>query len=129
MIIQKLYTDEAKIFSKLTSIILTVWLITFLLGLLIGAFYLGHIPVYGNDGDPSSLNLLFLDAIKWMNLFSFFFSFFAFFAWPLLTIHLLINKAPFARTDKALQASALLSIVIFFLFKYLWTDQFLWFND
>ena len=126
---QKWYTEEARLFSKLTSITLMTWAITFILSLSIGTFYIGHIPVYGIDPDPHSLDSFLPDAIQGINLFSFFFSFVAFFAWPLLTIHLLLNKASFSRTEKLLQLSALLSILIFFMFRFIYTDQFAWHFD
>ena len=129
MVIQNWCTKDARLFSKLTSITLTTWAITFLLSLSIGTFYIGHIPVYGIDKDPHSLGIFILDAIQGINLFSFFLSFVAFLAWPLLTIHLLINKTRLSRTEKILQLGALLSIFVFFLFKFIYAEQFSWHFD
>lgn len=129
MSIEKLYIVEAKFFLRITSIALITWLATFLLSLMIGTFYIGHVPTFGTDKDPYSLDSFLLNATLWLNVISLFISFFSFFAWPLLTIHLLINKAQLTRSDRLLQAGALLSIIVFFLFKYIWTDQFLWPND
>ena len=126
---QKPNIEEVKIFSKLASVILIAWAITFLLSLIIGTFYLGHVPVYGIDQDPNSLNSSFLAWIQLINLCSFFFSFFAFLSWPLLTFHSLINNANFTNVDRLLHLGALLSILVFFFFKYILTDQFLWYYD
>ena len=129
MVIQKSYVEEATIFLRLTSIILVTWAVTFLLSLVVGTICLGHIPVYGIDKDPNSLNSFLLDTIYWINFLSFFFSFFAFFAWPFLLMHLLIYKVVFSYNERLLQAGALLSILTFFMFKLVWAEQFSWHYD
>lgn len=129
MIFQKSFTEDARLFSKLTSIILISWSSTFLLSLGLGILNLGHLPVYGIDKDPSSINSNLFDAIRLINYISLLFSYFSFIAWPLLMIHLLINRVRFNAGNRWLHLSALASIFLFFSFKYIWTDQFLWWND
>jgi len=120
---------EDRLFARISAIIPITWLFTFLVTLSIGAFQFGHFPVYGKDPDPSSFNSVLLDVIHFVNLLSFFISFFALPAWIVLTIHLLINKAKFRKTDMVLHISALISLLFFFVLKYVWTTQFLWHND
>ena len=59
----------------------------------------------------------------------FFLFIFAFFSWPVLTFHSLINNANFTNVDRLLHVGALLSILVFFFFKYILTEQFLWYYD
>ena len=123
------YTPVIKFFARMACFIMMTWAITYLLSFAIGTIYTGHFPVYGIDPDPYLLSSPFLDTIRVINSISFLFSGIAFLAWPLLLAYLIINKVAFSRSDRLLFSVTILAILVFFVFKYICTRQFLWVFD
>ena len=121
--------NDIKLYARLSSAFPIIWLVTFFITLLIGTFSFGHIPIYGVDPDPHSLDSLMINSLQIINLISICICFLAVPGWLLLYTHLLINKVKLTRLDIILLVSVLLSLIFFLLFNLVWTSQFLWHND
>jgi len=117
---------KIRLFAKIASLISPAWFTSFLISLLIGTLKYGHIPKYGVDGD---LHGLITEVFTFIQLVTGFIGFAAVPAWFLLLTHLLINKITFTKREKLLHLVSIVSLIFFFLFKFLWTPQFLWVND
>lgn len=124
-----LVMKDVQSFARISSVIPTISLTSFLISLLIGILSFGHIPVYGADPDPYSINSNILDFLKVINLFSGLIGFMAVPAWLFLTAHLLINRIKFTQKDLFFHLSAIFSLLFILLFKFVWTSQFYWFFD
>jgi hypothetical protein len=108
------------------GIIPFIWFIFFLTMVIIGTIYFGNIPKYGNPIDPYALGL------DWINIFEAFFSvlgIISFFLWPLLTIILYIFFRNKIILNKLSIILFIIGIVGFFVFKYGFTETFLWVAD
>lgn len=117
---------DIRLLAIILSTIPTVWLTSFLFSLLIGTVKFGHIPTYGADHD---LHNIVLNSLNVIRLTSGFIGFIVVPAWLLLTIHLIINKVKFSKVELLYHLTALFSLTMFVIFKFVWTSQFLWVND
>jgi hypothetical protein len=86
----------------------------------------GRLPVYGLDPDPYSLSIDWLNFIGLIGILA---SFFTIPATILLSIHLIINKVKFERSDIIAIIISLSSIGMFFISKHFMSEQFLWIMD
>ena len=117
---------DIRSFAKISSLIPTIWFVSFSLILLIGVLRLGHLPIYSID---KNIDNTFIDILNIISSITFIISFIAVPAWVLLTMHLLINKVRFTKQEIIYHSLAICSIIFFLLFKFVWISQFLWVND
>jgi hypothetical protein len=120
---------DVMFFAKLTSLIPIIWLLSFLVALLVGYIYFGHIPSYGIDRDPNYINSVTLTKTVYIITFCELVGVFATPAWFFLIIHLLIGKAKFESRDIIFHVAAIVGLIMFFLFRFVWTSQFEWVSD
>jgi len=117
------------LFARLSSIVIIVWALTFLSGLLYGWVSIGHIPKYGTDNDPYSLNSVLLGLLQMINQICFYVGVVALPAWTLLKTHLILNRVAITSTGLFINILTIISILVFCLFKFVWEAQYLWFYD
>ncbi len=119
------YWDNKNI-ATICSIFPIASFLIFGLILTLGTFHLGHIPNYGQDPDPTNLK------IDWLNYFLFIPIFLGLFGtptWIMLTISLVVNKVKFSKKEIGLYLVSLASLLLLFLFKFQWPNQFMWVFD
>jgi hypothetical protein len=115
-----------KLLHKVLGVIPFIWFISFLLILLIGTINLGYVPKYGNLIDPYALNI---DILSSLHVFCAFLAYIAFYLWLTLSaIFLVFFKKEFS-LNKLSTVLFIIGVVGFFIFKYIFTDVFLWVVD
>lgn len=102
-----------------------IWFIFFVIILLIGTLKLGYVPKYGNVIDPYALNLELLSII---HVITATLSYLAVFVWILLTGILIILKRQII-INRTSFVFLLIGLVGFIIFKFFFTQIFLWVFD
>lgn len=118
---------NVRILYLVISSIPIAWLFSLLIILLIGSFYLGYIPKYGNHFDPYSIGL------AWIGFFECclcLFTFFSFLIWPVFTGSILSipneKNIVLNKLSVILYITGLISVIIF---RYSFSEFFLWVED
>lgn len=115
-----------KILHTALGIIPFAWLCSLLLILFIGVFHFGYVPKYGNPVDPYALGLDWIYSFEvWLALFGFI----SFFVWPVLTVILYIFFKNKIVMNKLSIILFIIGIAGFFIFRYGFSETFLWVVD
>ena len=114
---------DVRLFANIASTIPIFWLTSFLISLLVGTLYVGHIPIYGVDRDPYSINSFIFNTFYFINFVITIIGFIAVPAYVLLTAHLLINKIKFTKKELAIHIISLFSLIVLLFFRFLWSSQ------
>ena len=120
---------DIRLFASITSMFPTICLTSFLLSLMIGTIYLGHVPIAHLDGDLYSINLKALTFLYFLNLIITAFSFIAVPSWILLITQIWFEKIKITKKEVVFHLIAAFSCMLFLFFKYELTYQFEWFYD
>ena len=108
------------------GIIPFVWFVLFLIILIAGTIHFGEIPKLGYAQDPYALGLEKLSIIE--ALFSFL-GYLSFFMWPLLTAILYVFFRNKIKLNKLSMVMFFIGITGFFIFRYGFSETFLWIVD
>ncbi|MGZ5244998.1 MAG: hypothetical protein ACXWDO_05825 [Bacteroidia bacterium] len=103
-----------RIALKIFSFIPLIAFSGILLMILAGILLLGHVPRYGVDPDPFTLNL---DIFGLILICSFTLSIFIIPFWILIFVHLVINRYPFSKSEYFSLISMLLGVLFFVVLK------------
>jgi hypothetical protein len=121
-----LHMKYIKILHTALGIIPFAWLISFLIMLIIGTIHFGYVPKYGNPIDPYALGLDWINIIElWLG----FLGYLSFFIWPLLTAILYIFFRNKITLNKLSMLMFFIGITGFFIFRYGFSEAFLWVVD
>ena len=115
-----------KILHTALCIIPFIWFVLFLIILIIGTIHFGEIPKYGNLTDPYALDL---DKISLVEALFSFLGYLSFFLWPLLTAIIYIFFRNKIIMNKLSIILFIIGIVGFFIFRYGFSETFLWVVD
>ena len=115
-----------KILHTALGIIPFVWFVLFLIILIAGTIHFGEIPKLGFAKDPYALGLDKLSIIE--ALFSFL-GYLSFFIWPLLTAILYVFFRNKIKLNKLSMVMFFIGITGFFIFRYGFSETFLWIVD
>ena len=118
--------NESKLVVKVISIGLTVWLTSFVLILTFAFFELGHIPINGID---YPLDSIIFETLRWVILIATIFGFIFTPFWFLILFNIFINNIKLNHGELILHFIGLFAVGLFFLFKFIWSSQFLWVYD
>ncbi|MGZ5242569.1 MAG: hypothetical protein ACXWEY_01160 [Bacteroidia bacterium] len=110
----KIFIDDLKIVLRIFAIIPFIWIGSELLMILIGTIAVGHIPKYGVDPDPSSLNLIILNLSL---MFGLMLNICVLPFWVLILLHLIINRVQFSRNEYFSFLSMVLGITVFLIHR------------
>jgi hypothetical protein len=114
-----------QILHTIAGIIPFAWLLLFLAILGIGTVHLGYIPQYGNHIDPDSLNIHFLG---FLHMIFGLLGTASTCVWVTLAA-IMISSTPKIALRKIPTILFFIGVGGFFLFKYAFTEQFLWVFD
>jgi hypothetical protein len=115
-----------KIFQTIIGVIPFIWFTLFLIILVGGLIHLGEIPKYGNILDPDALGF---GKLSYYEAIFIILSFISFFLWFIITVVIYVFFKEKIKLNKLSLFLFLIGIGGFFLFRYVFTEQFLWVVD
>lgn len=115
-----------KVIHSILGTIPFIWLILFLIVLVTGSFSIGHMPEYGDPIDPGSFNIR---SLSFMHFVFYILSFISFFLWIIITTIVLMFFRKKIYLQKIPTVLFITGVAGFFIFKYAFTDNFLWVFD
>lgn len=119
--------ENINLFARLCSYLTIAWVATLLVAIIIGAFLVGHFPVYGLDNDPDSTRSALLTGLQVTHLLLSVVAIIAVPAWVFLIAHLLFISKASIRTNYRLWMITFVAIGLYFLVRQ--TSAFQWFMD
>lgn len=118
--------NEFKWVVRVISIGLTVWLTSFVFILIFAFFEFGHIPIYGYDNQFDGIIFV---SLRWIILVASIFTFILTPFWFLILFTIVIKNSKLNNIDLIFHLIGLFAIGLFFLIKFIWSNQFFWVYD